>query len=96
MFNSFYRVYAETEGVLFKYSNANMTRNLFFRTGFKFFLFKGREDFLGFLIGNKYLIASKTDPQTGRYYSDPQNPDLENKPLFMNQLYVMVNLAVKF
>jgi hypothetical protein len=43
-FNSFYRVYAETEAVTLMLHDREPTRALFYRTGFRFFPFKRRED----------------------------------------------------
>jgi hypothetical protein len=93
-FNSFYRVFAETEYVSWFFRQAPDLRTLFFRTGFRFTPFRGREDEFGFLVGNRYLNASTLTP-VGRTYSSPVYPDLENKPLFIRQLFWMVNYSLK-
>lgn len=101
VFNYFYRVYAETEFVHYDYAAAPRVQELFFRTGFRFYPFKEREDHFGFMIGNKYLIASSsqidnTQSQSARTYTPPNGVDLENKPLFMKQLHVVVNYNARF
>jgi hypothetical protein len=98
IFNHFYRLYAETELVDFQYHERDPIEEMFFRTGVKFFPFANRPDEFGFLVGNKYLIASTTQSQFSsgtRTYSDPQTPDFENKPLFLKQFYFMFNFTTK-
>lgn len=98
LFNSFYRAYGETEFINYQFHERNALRAVFFRAGFKFYPFKDRADEFGLLVGNKYLIASTSqiDPsQTQRTYSSPTSPDFENKPLFMQQVFVMVNFSTK-
>jgi hypothetical protein len=95
-FNIFYRVYAETEFLRYDYHDAGVLQQMYFRTGFKFYPFKDREDHFGFLVGNKYLIASTSQvdlSQPSRTYSPPNATDFENKPLFMQQLYFMINFT---
>ncbi len=98
VFNSFYRIYAETEAVNYQYKGKGKIQELFYRSGIKFFPFKSREDNFGFLVGNKYLIASTavSPDSSSRTYSLPNMVDFENKPLFMNQLYFMINFQSKF
>ena len=95
--NIFYRFYAETEYADFNFHDRDPVKNFFFRTGVKLYPFKDRIDEFGFLVGNKYLIASTSqgDPtvSNSRTYSAPDTPDFENKPLFMRQLYWMINFS---
>jgi len=96
VFNIFYRVYAETEFLHYDYLDQGVLQQMYFRTGLKFYPFKGREDHFGFLVGNKYLIASTSQVdlnQPSRTYSPPNASDLENKPLFMQQMYFMINFT---
>ncbi len=93
-FNVFYRLFAETEYVSWFFRGRQDFRTLFFRTGLRFNPFKERDDEFAFLVGNRYLNASTLTP-AGRTYSSPVYPDLENKPLFIRQLYMMVNYSVK-
>jgi hypothetical protein len=94
-FNVFYRIFAETEYVSWFFRGRQDIRTMFFRTGVRFTPFKDRDDEFAFLVGNRYLNASTLTP-AGRTYSSPVYPDLENKPLFIRQLYMMVNYSVKF
>jgi hypothetical protein len=94
-FNAFYRVFAESEYVSWFFKGRQDLRTLFYRAGIRFTPFKDRDDEFAFLVGNRYLNAS-TQIASGRTYSSPVYPDLENKPLFIRQLYLMVNYAVKF
>ncbi|NDG84920.1 MAG: hypothetical protein EBX52_07775 [Proteobacteria bacterium] len=94
-FNSFYRIYAETEAFSFMLHEREPVRALFFRTGFRFFPFKQREDEFGILLGNKYLISSSVDSSGNRIFSVPNEPDFENKPLFLQQFYWMIHYSVK-
>ena len=98
LMNWFYRFYTELEGVSFQFKQRSSIRQLFYRAGVKFFPLKNREENFGFLIGNKYLISSTTlSPESSsRTYSQPGQPDFENKPLFMSQLYVMFNFESRF
>ena len=98
VFNSFYRVYVESEFLRYIYHQAPIEQSVYFRTGFKFFPFKNREDEFGFLIGNKYLIASTSQSGSpiSRTYSSPLQTDLENKALFLQQTYGMINFSAKF
>jgi hypothetical protein len=94
--NIFYHLYVESEFIDFKYHDVQEIHEAFFRTGVKFFPFKDRPEEFGFLIGNKYLIASTAQTSgfdSSRTYSSPDLPDFENKPLFMKQLYVMFNFS---
>lgn len=100
VFNIFYRVYGETEFVDYRYRDVPTIRSLYFRTGMKFYPFKEREDHFGFLIGNKYLIASSSDIDNSsvvgaRTYTAPNGADNENKPLFLQQTYFMINYTTK-
>jgi len=97
-FNIFYRAFVETEFLDYQYQDRAALKSIFFRTGFKFYPFRDRPDEFGFLVGNKYLIASTAQtnaPDSARTYSSPDTPDFENKPLFMKQLYVMINFSTK-
>lgn len=101
VFNIFYRAYVETEFLNYDYQSHSDVRSIFFRTGFKFFPFKERADHFGFLVGNKYLIASSTQldnmtVETERSYVAPNSVDFENKATFLKQLYFMVNYYAKF
>ena len=98
VFNSFYRIYAETEALRYIYHSVPTVQAFFYRTGVKFFPFKNRDDEFGVLVGNKYLIASTAVDSTGaiRTYSSPLANDVENKPLFLQQTYLMVNFSAKF
>jgi hypothetical protein len=96
-FNSFYRIYSETELITYLFHDQDAIRAALFRCGLKFYPFQHREDEFGFLVGNKYLSASTTT-STGssvRTYSAPNYPDFENKALFLKQLYWMINYSVK-
>lgn len=96
IFNIFYRTYIESEFVDFRFHDRPEVQLNFFRAGFKFYPFKDREDEFGIMVGNKFLIASTTQSQfsqSTRTYSSPDNPDFENKPLFMKQLYFMFNFS---
>ena len=96
--NIFYHVFAESEFLDYKYHDVDPFSAVFFRAGVKFFPFKDRADEFGFLVGNKYLIASTTQTNTiqaPRTYSSPDAPDFENKPLFMKQMYFMFNFSTK-
>ncbi|MBS1959593.1 MAG: hypothetical protein JST80_08995 [Bdellovibrionales bacterium] len=100
VFNIFYRVYAETEFVHYNYRKEPDVQMMFFRTGFKFFPFKERQDNFGFMIGNKYLISSSSQIDnntsgTVRTYTAPNNADLENKPSFLQQTFFMINYNTK-
>ena len=98
VFNLFYRAYVESEFLTYQFHDRAPVRAIYFRTGFKFFPFKEREDEFGFLIGNKYLTASTSQidqSQVQRTYSSPNIPDFENKPLFLQQLYFMFNFSAK-
>ena len=94
-FNVFYRLFAETEYVSWFFKGRPDLRTLFYRAGIRFTPFKDRDDEFAFLVGNRYLNAS-TLTAAGRTYTSPVYPDLENKPLFIRQLYLMVNYSVKF
>ena len=94
-FNSFYRIYAETEAITLMLHDREPVRALFYRTGFRFFPFKRREDEFGILVGNKYLISSSEDSSGDRSFALPNQPDFENKPLFMQQFYWMIHYSVK-
>jgi hypothetical protein len=99
IFNVFYRMYAETEVIHYDYRSAGVLDQVYFRTGLKFYPFKDREDYFGFLVGNKYLIASTSQVDLNapsRTYSPPNSTDFENKPLFMKQLYFMINFNTRF
>jgi hypothetical protein len=95
VFNIFYRAYAETELVDYDYLNRGFIRELFYRTGLKFNPVKNRPEEIGLLVGNKYLIASTAAGDT-RTYSLPNQPDYENKPLFLKQFYFMFDFATHF
>lgn len=98
--NSFYRVYADAEPYRFDYHDATPMDGVFFRAGFRFFPFRNREDEFGFLIGNKYLVASRISrnangaPQ-GRMVTLPTDVDQDNKALFMNQAFWMIHYSIK-
>jgi hypothetical protein len=95
-FNVFYHTFVGSEFIDYKYHDREEIHEMFFRAGFKFFPFKTRQDEFGFLVGNKYLIASTAQTNavdSSRTYSAPNTPDFENKPLFMRQLYIMINFA---
>jgi hypothetical protein len=94
-FNDFYRVYAETEFINYLFKSVSPVRSSLFRTGLKFYPFHSRQDEFGILIGNKYLVASTNNGAGGRTYSPPNQPDFENKALFMKQMYWMINYEVK-
>jgi len=96
-FNKFYRVFSENEWVDYLYQSPSKQTycEIFYRAGVKFFPFHPREDNFALLVGNKYLIASTTTPAGGRTYSQPNFPDLENRPLFVKQLYFMINFETK-
>ncbi len=98
VFNSFYRVYAETEALRYEYQKVPTLQAFFYRTGFKFYPFKNRDDEFGVLVGNKYLIASTAVDASGqvRTYSSPLANDFENKPLFLQQTFIMANFSAKF
>jgi len=93
-FNHFYRAYAKTELFSFRFQDRSEVSGIFYRAGFRFFPFKNREDEFGVLMGNQYLIASTLVDGT-RAFSPPDQVDLENKPLFMQQTYWMVNFSIK-
>lgn len=96
VFNPFYRVYAENEYIRYDYKATGILQQVYFRTGFKLYPFKDRIDNVGFLVGNKYLIASTSQVdlnQPTRTYSPPNATDFENKPLFMKQVFFMINFT---
>ncbi len=93
-FNRFYGVYVRSELFSFNFKDRSDVSGIFYRAGFRFFPFRDREDEFGILIGNQYLIAS-TLGDGGRTISPPNQPDFENKPLFMQQTYWMVHFSVK-
>jgi hypothetical protein len=92
-FNSFYRAFADLEWVNWFYREAEDLKTVFFRSGLKFRPFRDRKDEFGFLVGNRYLNASTLTP-AGRTYSSPAYPDLQNKPLFIRQLFLMANYSI--
>lgn len=97
VFNSFYRYYVEGEALRYFYHNASTLQAFYYRTGFKFYPFHGNKTEIGVLIGNKYLIASTSvNGGTDRDFSYPLGVDTENKPLFLQQTYCMVNLSTQF
>ena len=94
--NSFYRIYADAEPYFFDYHDTRPMSGVFYRAGFRFFPFKTREDEFGLLIGNKYLVASRFNPDTqSRMVTLPTDVDLENKALFMNQVFWMIHYSIK-
>ncbi len=93
-FNRFYGVYVRSELFTFNFKDRSDVSGIFYRAGFRFFPFHDREDEFGVLIGNQYLIAS-TLGENGRTVSAPNQADLENKPLFMQQTYWMVHFSIK-
>jgi hypothetical protein len=93
-FNRFYGVYARSEWFAFRFHDRSDVSGIFYRAGFRFFPFPGREDEFGLLIGNQYLIAS-TLGDSGRVVAAPNQFDLENKPLFMQQTFWMVHFSIK-
>jgi len=92
--NRFYGVYARSEWFAFRFHDRPDVSGIFYRAGFRFFPFPGREDEFGLLIGNQYLIAS-TLGDSGRVVAAPNQFDLENKPLFMQQTFWMVHFSIK-
>ncbi|MBU6153883.1 MAG: hypothetical protein KGP28_06235 [Bdellovibrionales bacterium] len=93
-FNRFYAIYARSEWFAFQFRERSDVSGVFYRAGFRFFPFPGREDEFGLLIGNQYLIAT-TLGDGGRMISPPNQADLENKPLFMQQTFWMVHFSIK-
>jgi hypothetical protein len=96
-FNSFYQIYGENELIQLQRMGRDTIQSDYFRAGFKLYPFKGREDEFGFLIGNKYLNAStgRSGGSGYRTYSSPLIPDVENKPLFLRQTFLMFNFSTK-
>ncbi|MBC7397088.1 MAG: hypothetical protein H7333_06560, partial [Bdellovibrionales bacterium] len=98
VFNIFYQLFAQSEFINYQYHDRDPLKAVFVRAGFKFHPFKERSEEFGFLLGNKYLIASTSQidsSETQRTYSSPNSPDFENKPLFIQQFYVMLNFSTK-
>jgi len=93
--SSFYSFFAETEAIYFDYLNASPFKSFFYRTGIKFHPIRDRDEEVGVQIGNKYLIASEGG-FGGRRFSPPTEIDGENKPLFMRQLYLMIDFSTRF
>lgn len=94
--NHFYQLYFEGEPTFLAYRGALAPlKFLFFRTGFKLYPMQNREDALGFLIGNKYLAASSSSFGFRRY-TTPVDVDIENRSIFIKQLYMMFNFEVHF
>lgn len=93
--NHFYQLFFEGEPVYFDFVKQENYRYPFFRTGFKLFPMVGREDSLGFLIGNKFLSAS-SNSFGFRRYTTPTDVDLENRTIFVEQFYMMFNFEVHF
>jgi hypothetical protein len=92
--NHFYGIYAASELFSFNFNDRSDVSGVFYRAGFRFFPFHDREDEFGFHVGNQYLIAS-TLGDGGRTTSAPNQVDFENKPLFMQQTYWMINFSIK-
>ena len=91
----FYGLFAETEGFDFDYLDDHAFKSFFYRAGVKFYPIPNRNEEVGVQIGNKYLIASKS-VGGGRGYSLPTDIDAENKPLFIRQLYLMIDFSTRF